>query len=116
MSSLGSRIKGLRKENNISQKEFAAKMGVSNVVLSRYESDERKPDYDVLQQIADYFEVTLDYLLGRTDEPANDEEAFQAFINDPELGIWYRDLPKSSEEELQKLRAIWDVIKNEREK
>lgn len=65
MVSLGSTIKKLREQNNINQKDFAKKMNVSNVVLSRYESDERKPDYDTLQRIADYFNVTTDYLLGR---------------------------------------------------
>ncbi|MGE7621738.1 helix-turn-helix domain-containing protein [Viridibacillus sp. NPDC096237] len=67
MESLGSRIKKLREQQNISQKDFAKKLNVSNVVLSRYESDERKPDYETLQLIADYFEVTTDYLLGRSE-------------------------------------------------
>ncbi|RTQ87806.1 helix-turn-helix domain-containing protein [Lysinibacillus telephonicus] len=57
MESLGSRLKYLREKSNISQKDFAKKIGVSNTVLSRYESGDRKPDYDILQLIADYFEV-----------------------------------------------------------
>lgn len=121
MDSLGYRIKYLRERNNISQKDFANKIGVSNTVLSRYESGDRKPDYDTLQLIADFFEVSTDYLLGRTDTPAltpqeNDEAEFQAFINDPELGVWYKELPQSDEEELRKLRAIWEMIKSERKK
>lgn len=63
--SLGSKIKQLRERNGIQQKDFAKKIGVSNVVLSRYESGERKPDYDTLIKIADFFEVTTDFLLGR---------------------------------------------------
>ncbi|MER2107420.1 MAG: helix-turn-helix transcriptional regulator [Solibacillus sp.] len=121
MTSLGIRIKHLREKNNISQIDFAKKIGVSNTVLSRYESGDRKPDYDTLQLIADFFEVSTDYLLGRTDIPAltlqeNDEAEFQAFINDPELGVWYKELPQSDEEELRKLRAIWEMIKSERKK
>ncbi|GEN83588.1 hypothetical protein SLU01_19000 [Sporosarcina luteola] len=69
MSILGERIKKLREREGIQQIDFAKKIGVSNVVLSRYESGERKPDYDILQKIADFFCVTTDYLLGRTDAP-----------------------------------------------
>ena len=119
LESLGYRIKYLRERNNISQIEFAKKIGVSNTVLSRYESGDRKPDYDTLQLIADFFDVSTDYLLGRTDTPAltsqeKDELEFQAFINDPELGIWYKELPKSDEDELRKLRMIWEMIKAEK--
>lgn len=121
LESLGYRIKYLRERNNISQIEFAKKIGVSNTVLSRYESGDRKPDYDTLQLIADFFDVSTDYLLGRTDTLAlssqeKDEQEFQAFINDPELGVWYKELPKSDEEELRKLRTIWEMIKAEKNK
>lgn len=119
MASLGSRIKGLREKNNISQKDFAVKIGVSNVVLSRYESDERKPDYDTLHLIADFFEVSIDYLLGRNtvkntlSKDEQDEAAFQAFANNPSLQKWYKELPNSKEEDLEKLRKMWDIIKND---
>lgn len=121
LESLGYRIKYLRERNNISQIEFAKKIGVSNTVLSRYESGDRKPDYDTLHLIADFFDVSTDYLLGRTDKPAltsqeKEEQEFQAFINDPELGVWYKELPKSDEEELRKLRTIWEMIKSEQKK
>ena len=119
MITLGSRIKQLRELRNINQKDFAKKINISNVVLSRYESDERKPDYDTLQHIADFFEVSTDYLLGRTESPTftpqdKDEAAFQAFANDPELSVFYKELPESEEEAVRKLRNIWEIIKNEK--
>lgn len=119
MASLGSRIKGLREKNNISQKDFAVKIGVSNVVLSRYESDERKPDYDTLQLIADFFEVSVDYLLGRNNVKSSlskadqDEAEFQAFANNPTLQKWYKELPKSKEEDLERLRMMWEILKKD---
>ncbi|MEE1131997.1 MAG: helix-turn-helix transcriptional regulator [Caryophanon sp.] len=67
MRSLGKTIKQLREKKHISQKDFAEQLNISNVVLSRYENDIRKPDYDTLEKIADYFEVSIDYLLGRSD-------------------------------------------------
>lgn len=82
MGSLGNKIKYLREKQNITQKEFAQKIGVSNVVLSRYETDERKPDYDTLQRIAEYFEVSIDYLLGRTNNSASTSKAIELLDKD----------------------------------
>lgn len=67
MSKLGDRIRNLRDSEDIQQVDFAKKIGVSNVVLSRYESGERRPDYDTLLKIAEYFDVTTDYLLGKSE-------------------------------------------------
>ncbi|OIU71027.1 helix-turn-helix domain-containing protein [Rossellomorea aquimaris] len=75
MSSLGSNIRKLREKENLSQKDFAKKIGISNVVLSRYEKDERKPDYDMLNKIADYFDVSVDYLLGREEKVKSKEDS-----------------------------------------
>lgn len=117
MNALGDKIKKLRQRENIQQNDFAKKIGVSNVVLSRYESGERKPDYEVLQKIASYFDVSTDYLLGQSDNPRmTAEEEFQAFANDPELGRWYRELPESNEEDLQKLRQMWEIIKSDKKR
>jgi HTH-type transcriptional regulator, competence development regulator len=77
MSSLGSTIRKLREKENLTQKDFAKKIGISNVVLSRYEKDERKPDYDMLNKIADYFEVSIDYLLGREVKGKSKEDTLE---------------------------------------
>lgn len=117
----GKRLANLRKAKNLSQYDLAEKMNLSRGQIANYEQGTRQPDFDTLQQFADFFEVTTDYLLGRTDSPSlaqqeKDEAEFQAFINDPELGIWYKELPKSDEEELRKLRTIWEMIKAEKNK
>lgn len=64
---LGKNIKYLREKNNLSQKEFAKILNISNSTLSQYESNVRVPSDDIKIQIADYFNVSLDYLLGRPD-------------------------------------------------
>ena len=115
MSILGERIKKLRDREDIQQIDFAKKIGVSNVVLSRYESGERKPDYEILKKIADFFNVTTDYLLGQSDNPRmTADEEFEAFANDPELQRWYRELPESDEEDLRRLREVWEIIKSDK--
>ena len=62
------RLKKLRKRANISQLKLAVDLNTNQNTISRYENLEREADYEMLIKIADYFEVSIDYLLGRTDE------------------------------------------------
>jgi HTH-type transcriptional regulator, competence development regulator len=71
MSILGNRLKLLREKFNYSQKRVADSIGISNVQLSRYESGDRNPDPELIAKLADFYDVTTDYLHGRTDEKAN---------------------------------------------
>lgn len=70
------RLKELRKNRKISQIKLAMDLNLSQNSISRYETGEREADYDTLVAIADYFNVSVDYLLGRTDNPkiADDKE------------------------------------------
>mgnify|MGYP006428516991 CR=1 FL=1 len=64
----GSRLKKLRKEKNLTQTELGKIINVSASTIGMYERENRKPTPETLNQIADYFEVTTDYLLGRTNQ------------------------------------------------
>ena len=61
------RLKELRKERKISQLQLAFDLNMNQNTISRYENLERQADYDTLIRFADYFGVSVDYLLGRTD-------------------------------------------------
>ena len=61
------RLKKLRKMKNISQLKLALDLNMNQNSISRYENGEREADYETLVKFADYFDVSLDYLLGRTD-------------------------------------------------
>ena len=63
------RLKLLRKERKISQLKLALDLNMNQNSISRYENGEREADYATLIRFADYFDVSLDYLLGRTDNP-----------------------------------------------
>ena len=63
------RLVAVRKAQNLTQKQLAAAIGISEVGLQNYEGGRRKPAFDVLLALADYFGVSLDYLTGRTDNP-----------------------------------------------
>ena len=84
-------------------------------MLSRYESGERKPDYEILVKIADFFDVSTDYLLGRSNPPTlSEQEKFQMFANNPELECWYKELQNSNEKDLEALKQVWEIIKKNR--
>ena len=61
------RLKQLRKEKGISQLKLAMDLGLNQNSISRYETEDHEADYKTLIAFADYFDVSLDYLLGRTD-------------------------------------------------
>lgn len=61
------RLKQLRKERKISQLKLALDLNMNQNAISRYENMEREADYETLVKIADYFGVSVDYLLGRTE-------------------------------------------------
>jgi transcriptional regulator with XRE-family HTH domain len=63
------RLKELRKSKNISQIKLAIDLNTNQNTISRYESGEREADYATLIALADYFGVSIDYLLYRTDNP-----------------------------------------------
>ncbi|HAN10216.1 MAG TPA: XRE family transcriptional regulator [Clostridiales bacterium] len=62
----GNRIKTLRKENNMSQKDLSKILGVTDRSIGYYETEERVPPQDILQKLADFFNTSVDYILGRT--------------------------------------------------
>ncbi len=68
MDMLSNRLKQLRIEKGKTQKEMAKDLGTTDVSIGRYEKGEREPKTDMLNALANYFDVTTDYLLGRTDE------------------------------------------------
>lgn len=114
LMSLGKRLKFEREKRNWSQLHVAEKIGITNTVLSNYERDYRDPDTTTLKKLADLYEVSVDYLLGNSDNSTTDNEKdFQDFINDPELKRWYKELPKSDEEDLRKLKKMWEIMNSD---
>lgn len=65
----GSRLRELRTKQGITQKQIAKDFSISERQLRRYENNEFEPNIETLIRFADYFDVSLDYLVGRTDNP-----------------------------------------------
>lgn len=69
--SFGKRVKQLREERGLSRNELAKSLNITYAALSKYETDDRFPSEDILSRIADYFEVSVDELIGRNCNIAN---------------------------------------------
>lgn len=65
----GERIRLLRDKKGYTQKYIASKIGVKNNTLHGYENGLREPPFEILVQLAEIYEVTVDYLLGRSSDP-----------------------------------------------
>lgn len=68
MALLHMRLRELRQEQNLSQREIAMQVGLSLRAYQYYEREDRQPTADILIALADYFDVSLDYLVGRSDK------------------------------------------------
>jgi len=64
------RLIKLRTNNNTMAKDLAFNIGISKQAISQYEKQQSTPSADILTAIAEYFNVSLDYLLGKTDSPS----------------------------------------------
>lgn len=70
-------LKQLREENGLAQKEVSVVLHVSNGTMSNYENGVHSPNLDTVCAIADYYGVSVDYLLGRTESPYAEKELEQ---------------------------------------
>jgi len=78
MTSFPKRLKSLREEKQLYQKDLADALGLSRSTITAYEAGKREPDQATLKRIANLFEVSVDYLIGNTDNrviPENAEKA-----------------------------------------
>lgn len=67
MAKFNERLKLLRRESGLSQQDFAKQLGTSKSSINMYERGEREPSLETLEAIADYFNVDMDYLLGKSE-------------------------------------------------
>ena len=71
MPTFGERLKQLRLEKNMTQKELADHLGVATNAYQNYEYDKRDMNIKTLTVLADYFDVSIDYLVGRSNDPGH---------------------------------------------
>ena len=96
-------LKLLRNEKNMSQQELADALGISKSSINMYERGERQPNFEVLEAIADFFNVDIDYLLGRTTKIINPNTIAAHFDGD-----------EYTPEELDEIKAFAEFVKSKR--
>lgn len=67
MFDFGKHLKEIRQSHNMTQKGLGEAIGATEGGIQQYELGKRKPTYDILIALADYFDCSIDYLVGRTD-------------------------------------------------
>lgn len=90
----------LLEETNTTQRELAKKIKVTEVTISRYLSGERIPRMEIINKIAKYFGVSVDYLLGRTDNKQTNKKT------DIEFSAFYESYKELDEEHKNVLRTM----------
>jgi len=116
------RLRKLRKENNLTQKDLAEQINVDRATIAGYETKGKEPAYDKLEKLANYFNVSIDYLLGRSDIKTPEEHLQKLFKDDPELVEILEDFKNDKDrlmtfKELRKLdneslKEILNIIKS----
>jgi len=102
---VGMRIRELRNELGLKQEELAERLNFSKSSIGMYERNERKPDYDTLQKIADFFGVTRSYLLGDTDKKNDSDSNYDALAEINNLLKKY-DIDQSGFFDIEKWKAM----------
>lgn len=69
MSTFSKRLKTLRKDKRLTQKQLGELLFIDDTSISKYENEKAMPENELLQRIADFFGVSVDYLLGRDENP-----------------------------------------------
>lgn len=94
------RLKELRYKKELSQRELASILNMSPSTIAMYETGQREPDAETLKKIADFFGVTIDYLLGRTDTPSPVDKITDSVSDDPELAKFWDELKEREDLQL----------------
>lgn len=119
METLGERLRIARQKAGYKQVQVKEHTQINNKTLSGYENNISEPDINTLNKLAELYNVSLDWLTtGKekniTSSNVADQEAFEKFMNDPNLEVFYKELPKSDEEEIEQLREFWEFIKSKK--
>ena len=100
---LSKRLKELRKLNNDTQKSVAKAIGITERGYQNYETEQRQPTVEILTKLANYFNVTSDYLLGLSDIPNP-----KFFVDNPELNFMLQELLHSPTHIFEALKEMHD--------
>ena len=115
MAKFGDRLSALRKERGLTQDELAKRLEVTKSAISMYENGKRTPDYEILELIADYFNVDMDYLVGRKDEKHTPYSPAADFILNDKAIAFYRKMTQLSPSQIALVESVIDEMLKRRD-
>ena len=120
MNTFKDMLKYLRMRENLSQAELADKLGTAKSTISMYEVGQRSPDIETLELIADFFNVDMNFLLGREIEDGyyidDDAREFAQFLYDnPDYKVLFDASKKVKKEDIEFVKQMLDRFKHEHE-
>ena len=114
-------FKYLRIQSGLTQQEMADKLKISRSSIGMYENGEREPSFELLENIADYFNVDMNYLLGKKELSENIPQGYylnedaremaQFMFENPEYRVLFDASRKISKEDIETVKAIMDKFK-----
>lgn len=108
----GKRVKELRNKKGLSQDRVAQAIGISRSRYSHYENNRVEPDIELIRKIANYYDVKVDYLIGRTEiENDNENDELEKILDDPDTQLMFNDWKNMSEEERKEAINMIKYIK-----
>lgn len=130
MTNFPERLSELCKSKNVMKKTVAEMLGVTYRTVNNYENGQREPTIEQLRKLADFFEVSMDYLTGRSNDPTplsmasgtpwrspeqDEEAAFQTWAKENLVGAFFYDYDSDSDQmKKEMMNALREVWKRER--
>lgn len=109
------RLRFLRNEKGESLEKIAKHLNLTIQTISNYETEKRDMTPDTILKLADYFGVSIDYLLGKTDV-RNSGEQIDDILNEAMIGMSKADYEKLTETQKKQIRDFAIFVKNQNEK
>jgi transcriptional regulator with XRE-family HTH domain len=120
---LNEKLRTLRIAKGKTQNEVANMLGIDRTTYTKYETGDSNPDYSTICELADYFNVTVDYLLGRSvvtaavqDYSEQLDKRMREMLSDPDLRVAFYDLEAMTDEEKEGLIIYLETMKARRER
>lgn len=115
----GKRLKELRERKKLSQQQLADSLNINRSTYERYELAQTQPDFETLQKLADFYEVSTDYLLGREENKVNvagqeinlTPEEYKVFEVLKKHPVLFHDLASDPEKKIKELIKLYQVKK-----
>ena len=114
MSTIGSRIKTMRMSRGLSRPELARRIGISVSAISMWENDARRPTFEMMDALADEFNVPLAAILNDEKQQQEDDELWElreTMRQNPNMRVLFRTAKKATPKQLKQAIAVLEALK-----